>query len=92
MTAPESIIKKIPWSRFIRRTHMYLALFLTPWMFVYALSSTIFNHFRFFSGGKPLAQFEQVEELPYEAVFSDGIELHEGVVVAILSSMVMFAM
>ncbi|MCP4826431.1 MAG: hypothetical protein GY892_20290 [Shimia sp.] len=56
---------------------MYLALFLTPWVLVFALSSVIFNHLKFFSGGKPLAQFEQVEELPYEAAFSDGIESRE---------------
>ena len=65
---------KIAWSKLIRRTHMYLALFLTPWMVVYALSSLIFNHHALFSGGKTLAQFEKVEALPYEAVFSDGIE------------------
>ena len=56
---------------------MYLALFLTPWVLVFALSSVIFNHLKFFSGGKPLAQFEQGEELPYEAAFSDGIESRE---------------
>jgi hypothetical protein len=56
---------------------MYLALFLMPWMVVYALSSFIFNHHALFRGGKPLAQFEKVEELPYEAVFSDGIEPRE---------------
>ena len=70
-------MEKIAWSKLIRRTHMYLALFLTPWMVVYALSSFIFNHHALFSGGKPLAQFEKVEELPYEAVFSDGIEPRE---------------
>jgi hypothetical protein len=36
---------------------MYLALFLTPWMVVFALSSFIFNHHALFSGGKPLATF-----------------------------------
>ena len=70
-------MKKNGWSKLIRRTHMYLALFLTPWVLVFALSSVIFNHFKFFSGGKPLAQFEHVAELPYEVVFSDGIEPRE---------------
>ena len=70
-------MKKNGWSKLIRRTHMYLALFLTPWVLVFALSSVIFNHFKFFSGGKPLAPFEQVAELPYEAVFSDDIEPRE---------------
>ena len=70
-------MKKFAWSWLIRRAHMYLALFLTPWVLVFALSSVIFNHLKFFSGGKPLAPFEQVAELPYEAVFSDGIEPRE---------------
>jgi len=31
-------------SKVIRRTHMYLALFLTPWMIGYALSTIAMNH------------------------------------------------
>ena len=31
-------------SKLIRRTHMYLALFLTPWMLVYAISTIAMNH------------------------------------------------
>jgi hypothetical protein len=31
-------------SRLLRRTHMYLALFLTPWMLGYALSTIVMNH------------------------------------------------
>ena len=31
-------------SKLIRRTHMYLALFLAPWMIGYALSTIIMNH------------------------------------------------
>lgn len=50
-------MEKIAWSKLIRRTHMYLALSLTPWMVVYALSSFIFNHHALFSGGKPSATF-----------------------------------
>ena len=83
-------MKKIAWSRLIRQTHMNLALFLRPWVLVYALSSIIFNHFKFFSGGKPLAPFEQVAELPYEAVFSDGIESRAAGWVAILSGLATF--
>ena len=30
-------MKKIAWSKLIRRTHMYLALFLKPWVMVYGL-------------------------------------------------------
>jgi hypothetical protein len=31
-------------SKIIRRTHMYLALFLMPWMFMYSLSTIMMNH------------------------------------------------
>ena len=35
--AADSTIKKTAWSKLIRRTHMYLALFLTPWMVVFTI-------------------------------------------------------
>ena len=35
--AADSTMKKIAWSKLIRRTHMYLALFLTPWMVVFTI-------------------------------------------------------
>jgi hypothetical protein len=59
-------------SRFIRRSHMYLALFLTPWMIIYALSGLILNRFdtvRNLWGGK-YSDFEKVEERAYTAAFS----------------------
>jgi hypothetical protein len=31
-------------SKLIRRTHMYLALFLAPWMLAYALSTIVMSH------------------------------------------------
>jgi hypothetical protein len=34
-------------SRLVRRTHMYLALFLAPWMLMYALSTMAMNHREF---------------------------------------------
>jgi hypothetical protein len=34
-------------SRIIRRTHMYLALFLAPWMLMYALSTLVMSHREF---------------------------------------------
>ena len=36
-------------SKFLRRSHMYLALFLTPWMLVYALSTMGMNHRQYFT-------------------------------------------
>lgn len=63
---------KPPTSKLIRRTHMYLALFLTPWMLIYALSGLVLNHnqtLRAWYGGS-LGQLEKVEERPYTAAFS----------------------
>jgi hypothetical protein len=37
-------------SRILRRTHMYLALFLAPWMLMYALSTMAMNHRGWFAG------------------------------------------
>ena len=31
-------------SLLVRRTHMYIALFVTPWLAMYALSTIVFNH------------------------------------------------
>ncbi|MEN9632117.1 MAG: hypothetical protein RL077_521 [Verrucomicrobiota bacterium] len=59
-------------AKLIRRTHMYLALFLTPWMVIYALSGLVLNHqetVRGWYGGK-FNDFEKIEERPYAAAFS----------------------
>jgi len=61
-------------SKLIRRVHLYLALFLTPWMIVYALSGLVLNHnetVRSWYGGK-FPEFEKIEERPYTTVFSTG--------------------
>jgi hypothetical protein len=63
-------------SRVIRRTHMYLALFLTPWMIIYALSGLVLNHnavVRSFYGAK-IGEMKKVEERPYTAAFSADAE------------------
>jgi hypothetical protein len=36
-----------PVSRIVRRVHMYLGLFLVPWMFMYAASTLVMNHREF---------------------------------------------
>ncbi|MBL9199766.1 MAG: hypothetical protein JNL39_04625 [Opitutaceae bacterium] len=57
-------------SRLIRRTHMYLALFLTPWMIIYALSGLALNHGETVRGwfGR-IPEFERIDERPYAAAF-----------------------
>ena len=61
----------------IRRTHMYVALFLFPWLLMYALSTAMMNHRASFAsstpGGAPV--YEKERELTYDGVFPEGAEL-----------------
>jgi hypothetical protein len=57
-------------SRVLRRTHMYLALFFFPWMLMYALSTLAMNHRAWFAG--PPATFERERELVYDGVFPEN--------------------
>lgn len=63
-------------SKIIRRTHMYLALFLTPWMLIYALSGLVLNHNQVVRAfyGERFGKFEKLEERPYTAVFSNDAD------------------
>jgi len=57
------------WSKVVRRTHMYLALFLFPWVAMYALSTLAMNHRAWFVAkygpGAPPYQVERT--LLYDA-------------------------
>ena len=55
-------------SKVIRRTHMYLALFLAPWILGYAISTIAMNHRLI--GGPPAYVFEREE--PYQTRFAAG--------------------
>lgn len=47
-TAPSPAgTKPLTISRLVRRVHMYLGLFLAPWMFMYAASTLVMNHREF---------------------------------------------
>jgi len=61
----------------IRRTHMYLALFLFPWMLMYALSTAAMNHRAMFASAAPggAPQFERERQLVYDGVLPEGAEL-----------------
>jgi hypothetical protein len=64
-------------SKLVRRTHMYLALFLFPWMLMYALSTLAMNHRAFFSekyGSDPVP-FEKERELVYAGFLPEDAEL-----------------
>ena len=64
-------------SLLIRRTHMYLALFLFPWMLMYALSTAFMNHRAWFvdESGAGAPPFERERELTYDGIVPDGAEL-----------------
>jgi hypothetical protein len=64
-------------SRLLRRTHMYLALFLFPWILMYALSTLAMNHRAFFAAryGPAPVPFVTERELTYEGVLPEGPEL-----------------
>jgi hypothetical protein len=56
------------WSRLNRRVHMYLALFLAPWMLGYAVSTVAMSHR--WIGGPPAWIVER--EQPYGTEFGPG--------------------
>ena len=61
-------------SLLLRRSHMYLALFLTPWMAMYALSTLVFNHFERVAQhyGGQMERYEKEKELAYGKAFPPG--------------------
>ena len=64
-------------SLLIRRAHMYVALFLFPWLLMYAISTAAMNHRAMFAsaapGGAPV--YEREREIAYEAVFPEDADL-----------------
>lgn len=60
-------------SKLLRRIHMYVALFLGPWVLMYAASTFVMNHREMFRGRKqPPPQFVKERELTYDGSFPDG--------------------
>lgn len=62
-------------SRLVRRVHMYLALFLTPWILMYALSTMAMNH-RHHLGETP-PRFEPERETVYDGPSIEGLSPRE---------------
>jgi hypothetical protein len=64
-------------SKVVRRTHMYLALFLFPWVLMYASSTLVMNHRAIFVGryGEGPVPFETDRQITYDGVFPDGADL-----------------
>jgi hypothetical protein len=61
-------------SKIVRRSHMYLALALTPWILVYAASTIVMNHREFVRHVLGIAppEFEKVSEQTYSGIFPEG--------------------
>jgi len=60
-------------SKVLRRTHLYLALFLAPWILMYAASTFVMNHrvwFQSLYGGPPKPPVPEREQA-YDAVFPE---------------------
>jgi hypothetical protein len=56
---------------------MYLALFLFPWLLMYALSTAVMNHRAWFvdESGAGAPPFERERELAYDGIFPDTADL-----------------
>ncbi len=65
-------------SRLVRRVHMYMALFLSPWILMYAVSTMAMNH-RHFLGEKP-PSFETEKELSYDGPSIDRLKPRDAAV------------
>ena len=62
-------------SLIIRRIHLYLALFLTPWMLMYAISTVVMNHRGFFKEyyAEDPVQWEIESETTYDLSLGPNI-------------------
>lgn len=61
-------------SLLLRRIHLYVALFLAPWIFMYTASTFAMNHRPLFHGPQPIPppKFELERELVYPGEMPDG--------------------
>jgi hypothetical protein len=60
-------------SKLVRRSHLYLALFLAPWVLMYALSTLVMNHRAHFveKYGRGPAPWVKERELAYQGTLPD---------------------
>jgi len=61
-------------SLLLRRIHLYLAIFLAPWILMYTVSTFVMNHRELFHGPPPVAppKFEVERELIYPGEMPEG--------------------
>lgn len=63
-------------SKLLRRIHLYLALFLTPWVLMYTISTLVMNHKSRQEGGSSPLKWELVSDRTYDGVFPPGASHH----------------
>lgn len=75
-------------SQLVRRLHLYLALFLAPWVLMYALSTIVMNHRHAFQEayGKGPPPWSKERELTYDGTFPSGAAPRE-IAVQLLASL-----
>ena len=59
-------------SLWLRRTHLYAALFLVPWVVIYATSTLVMNHSSHFPEPASAPVLERVSTQKYDASFPPG--------------------
>lgn len=60
-------------SKILRRIHLYLALFLAPWVLMYTISTFVMNHRDWFRGhNAPPPAFVKERQLHYDGTFPSG--------------------
>lgn len=66
-------------SKIVRRTHLYLALFLAPWVLMYTLSTLVMNHRAYFveKYGRGPVPLQKERELTYSGTFSENVALRD---------------
>ena len=66
-------------SKIVCRTHLYLALFLAPWVLMYALSTLVMNHRSYFIEhyGRGPAPWLKERELTYQGTFAANAGLRD---------------
>jgi hypothetical protein len=59
--------RRVSFSKLVRRTHLFLALFLTPWVLMYALSTIAMHHRVLFTGEHNRVDpgYEVIRDGPY---------------------------
>lgn len=65
--------QRLSFALLLRRSHLYIGLFLTPWLAMYAVSTVVFNHWQLFNhSAQP---FQREREVAYDPTFAPDATL-----------------